>query len=82
MHIGEYNPDLQKLMAAYESRHAAFISAYNPYRELFDESENIQRHTDFSNAVKALGFDTVLGEGRDKEGQWPGEVSLLIFNIP
>jgi hypothetical protein len=81
IHIGEVSLDLKRLMLAKQSHAAAFISAHNPYSEILEESENIKRHNDLLNDLKTLGFDTVLGEGRDKQGQWLGEASLLIFNI-
>jgi hypothetical protein len=81
MHIGEYNPDLHELMTARQCQQAAFISAYNPYSEIIEDSENVKRHGDLLDAVNGLGLDTVLGEGRDVERQWLGEISLLIFDI-
>jgi hypothetical protein len=81
MHIGECNPDLHELMTARQCHQAAFISDYNPYSEIIEDSENVKRHGDLLDAVNGLGLDTVLGEGRDIERQWPKEISLLICNI-
>jgi N-formylglutamate amidohydrolase len=61
---------------------AAFITAFNPYSEILDESENLKRHTELSKELVDLGYEFILGIGRDKEGGWEGEKSVLVLNIP
>lgn len=71
--VFNYCEPLQQIMTEKQFTQAAFISAFNPYSEIFDASENLKRHNALSKELNDLGFDFLQGIGRDKEGQWPGE---------
>jgi hypothetical protein len=79
--VGNYSEALKAIMTKTPFKQAAFITAYNPYSEIFDESENLKRHATLSTELTQLGFSFLLGEGRDKERQWPSEISVLVLNI-
>jgi hypothetical protein len=81
MSVSTYNEALEDMMTERQFTQAAFISAYNPYSELLDELKNIKRHDTLSKELSGLGLGIIEGFGRDREGQWPGEKSVLVLNI-
>ena len=81
MLVAKYSEALHQTMTKKQFTQAAFISAYNPYSEILDEPENLTRHSALSEELGDLGLSFVEGLGRDKEGQWPSEKSVLVLNI-
>jgi hypothetical protein len=81
MLVDTYSPSLQRTMTEKQFTQAAFITAFNPYSEMLDVSENLKRHNALSKELNDLGFDFLQGIGRDKDGQWQGEKSVLVLNI-
>ena len=81
MLVAKYSQALKLTMTEKQFTQAAFISAYNPYSEMLEEPENLTRHSALSEELSDLGLSFIEGLGRDKEGQWPGEKSVLVLNI-
>jgi hypothetical protein len=81
MLVAKYSQALHQTMTKKQFTQAAFISAYNPYSEILEEPENLTRHSALSEELSDLGLSFIEGLGRDKEGQWPGEKSVLVLNI-
>lgn len=81
MLVAKYSETLHQTMTKKQITQAAFISAYNPYSEILDEPENHTRHSALSEELSDLGLGFIEGLGRDKEGQWPSEKSVLVLNI-
>ena len=81
MLVAQYSEALHQTMTELQLTQMAFISAYNPYSEILDEPVNLKRHSALSKELNDLGLSFMEGLGRDKEGQWPGEISFLVLNI-
>ena len=79
-HVGEPSAALDELLEAEGAETAAFITAANPRGELAGETANMVGIAALSNLGES--YDTFSGEGRDPEGKWPAERSLLVVGIP
>ncbi|MEP4891924.1 MAG: DUF3293 domain-containing protein [Aliiglaciecola sp.] len=79
--VDKYSHDLQALMYQYECKQAAFITAYNPHSQLVADSQNLKAQTQLINELHNLGYKVLSGQGRDPQGLWPAEDSVLVFNI-
>jgi putative PIN family toxin of toxin-antitoxin system len=79
LRIGERNAGLESLLRMKGAASAAFITAANP--------QGVQRSEAANQAAMAaleasLRWPFLSGEGRDPEGRWPDEPSLLVLGIP
>jgi len=77
--IGEPNPDLDELLEAEGAATAAYITAANPRGEAASRWKN-----EIANAalVQSLaGYRCFEGEGRDPQGRWKPERSVLVAGI-
>jgi len=81
LRIGEYSAQLASLLSAEDVPTAAFITAYNPKSELFADKWNRELGTFLEHDVLVGGYSYFQGEGRDPEGIWKPEKSLLITGI-
>ena len=81
LRIGEPSARLDKLLAAEGATTAAYITAANPRGEQKTEAENAAAVITLHELVVAAGYPRHPGEGRDPEGRWPPEPSLLIVGI-
>ena len=77
--IGEYSRELALLHKAAGVASSAFITACNALGEQCAEEQNTAAQASLLDSVKQLGLASVAGEGRDPQGQWPGEPSLLVL---
>lgn len=59
----------------------AFISACNPKSVPLTDAENAARMRELERLVVAAGHVFLYGNGKDRDGQWPEEPSLLIFGL-
>lgn len=78
LRIGERNAELESLLAPRAAASAAFITAANPRGEQRSRAEN-----DAAMAAlrSSLAWPYLDGEGRDPEGRWPAEPSVLVLGI-
>jgi hypothetical protein len=60
---------------------AAFITAWNPFSQQLSEQENKDRQQELKAKLKTRGLAFVDGIGQHPSNEWPGEPSLLIFNL-
>lgn len=81
LHIGQINPDLAKFMVNEGITTAAFLTAFNPYSEELSEGDNEAAQRRLIADLRALNVLAILGEGKDAQGHWPGEPSLLALGI-
>jgi putative PIN family toxin of toxin-antitoxin system len=79
LRIGERNPELQALLEAQAAATAAFVTAANPRGEPRSHAANEDAMAELQ---AMLAWPFYSGEGRDPEGRWPAEPSLLIVGIP
>jgi putative PIN family toxin of toxin-antitoxin system len=78
LRIGQRNPALESLLDAQGATTAAFITAANPRGEPRSHAANEQAMAELRGA---LSWPFLPGEGRDPEGRWPAEPSLLVVGI-
>ena len=81
MEIGVRCEPLRTLMATSYHRHAAFITAWNPFSQPLTAKENATRQVAFVRDVDALGLAYIEGIGQHPSNNWPGEHSLLVLGI-
>ena len=79
LRLGERNPELETLLEAQAATTAAFITAANPRGEPRSHAANQVATAELQ---AALAWPFYPGEGRDPEGRWPAEPSLLVIGIP
>jgi len=78
LRIGVHSPDLDRLLATRGASTAAFVTAANPRGEARDCAANDAAMA----ALRAsLALPWLPGEGRDPEGRWSAEPSLLVLGI-
>jgi putative PIN family toxin of toxin-antitoxin system len=79
LRLGERNAELETLLEAQAAVTAAFVTAANPRGEPRSHAAN---QAAMAELQAALAWPFYPGEGRDPEGRWPAEPSLLIVGIP
>lgn len=79
--IGEPNKVLDALMDEEGADTAAYLTAANPGGELQDKRANELAGAALHQALADAGYSCYLGEGRDPEGDWPPEPSVLAIGI-
>lgn len=79
--VGQVTPGLSKLMANENVTTAAFLTAFNPYSEEFNHIDNELAQQQLISDLSALKVSVIHGEGRDANGNWPAELSLLALGI-
>jgi uncharacterized protein DUF3293 len=81
LRIGERNPDLDELLQAEGADTAAFVTAANPRGGARSAWENEIANAALVESQTAAGFACYPGEGRDPEGSWTPERSVLVVGI-
>ena len=77
--IGEPSPRLDAMLEQIPS--AAFVTACNPGSEPRSDAQNRAAMEALEGLVRAAGCPHHPGEGRDPDGKWPAEPSLLVVGI-
>jgi putative PIN family toxin of toxin-antitoxin system len=78
LRIGVHNPELDRLLATHGATTAALVTAANPCGEARSWAQNEAAMA----ALRAsLALPWLPGEGRDPEGRWSAEPSLLVLGI-
>ena len=60
---------------------ACFLTACNPWGELLSAADNATRMSALRQSLNVQGLHYNNGSGEDPNGQWPGEDSVLIWNM-
>ena len=81
LRIGEPSARLDRLMDAAKAQTAAFISAANPGGQKRSGIKNEFATAALHELVDASGYPGYAGEGRDPDGRWPAEPSVLVIGI-
>ena len=79
--IGEPNPDLDELLEAEGAACAAFITAANPRGEATTPWKNEIANAALVKTQTQAGHRCFEGEGRDPQGRWTPEKSVLVVGI-
>jgi putative PIN family toxin of toxin-antitoxin system len=78
LRIGEANATLERLLEAHGARSAAFVTAANPRGA---QASAAQNDAAMASLAAALSWPALAGEGRDPQGRWRAEPSLLVLGI-
>jgi hypothetical protein len=81
LRIGEASAALDELLEAEGADSAAYVTAANPHGRLAGTSENLLATTALLEAQREAGYACFAGEGRDPQGEWPAEPSVLVVGI-
>jgi hypothetical protein len=78
LRIGKVSPELAEIHRSHRVDCSAFITAFNPFSQPFDEQENERRHELLLKEIKLRSLPIVQGLGSHPDNGWPPEVSLLV----
>lgn len=81
LRIGEPSATLDALMDEEGADTAAYLTAANPRGELQGKRDNELNGAALHQSLADAGYSCLLGEGRDPEGDWPPEPSVLAIGI-
>ena len=81
LQVGKANAALAKSMKGCEVTTAAFLTAFNPYSQVVDSVENEVRQKRMWADAQPMCPKIFPGIGRDKNDQWPHELSMLALGI-
>lgn len=77
--IGYRNRKLDAFLERMDHEEWAFITAYNPFSEVFSDREKEERHHQLRKEIK--DYPSFEGEGVGTDSYWKPERSLLILGI-
>lgn len=77
--VGEYSADLKTFSEV--TKGFLYITACNPLGTELEPQENDERMWYLSERLQKLGKNLIYGFGKDPAGEWPGEHSLLAFDV-
>ena len=81
LQVNKASSQLAELMKEWEVTTAAFLTAFNPYSQTLDAQENEARQKRMWADALPLCPKIFPGIGRDKDDQWPHELSMLTLGI-
>lgn len=81
LQVDVVQPQLVQAMGSLRARHACLITACNPWGQLLPCTENAARMQALRTALRTAGWTCSPALGRDPQGQWPGEDSLLVWHM-
>jgi hypothetical protein len=81
LRIGQESPELAALLARHRQRHAAYVTACNPYSCTLSSAENARRHAELGAELTRRGLLHIEGIGQHPTGVWPGEPSYLVLGL-
>jgi Protein of unknown function (DUF3293) len=81
LQVNHASSHLSNLMTDWEVSTAAFLTAFNPYSEVLDSQENEARQKRMWADAQPMCPKIFPGIGRDKNDQWPHELSMLALGI-
>ena len=81
LQVNKASSQLANLMVDWEVTTAAFLTAFNPYSKVLDPEENAARQKRMWADALPMCPKIFPGIGRDKDDQWPHELSMLALGI-
>ncbi|WP_416308522.1 DUF3293 domain-containing protein [Neptunicella sp. SCSIO 80796] len=79
--VGQFSQPLTKLYEMFDCDNATFITAFNPNSRPLTIAQNQQRQQLLIQDISNAACHFIHGAGRDPEGQWPAESSLLALGL-
>lgn len=74
----------QELVSAHKNHRidcSAFITACNPFSQVFDSEINAKRHAALGHELSQRNLECIGGIGQHPSNLWPGETSYLVFGM-
>jgi hypothetical protein len=81
LRVGEASAQLDALLEAEGADTAAYVTAANPQGRFAGPAENLLATTALLEAQREAGYACFTGEGRDPQGEWLPEPSVLVVGI-
>ncbi len=82
LRVGQTSSELSTLLRQHRVQGWMFISACNPGSQaVLCQHENLARHQNLLDALKAAQFIFFEGYGAGDDGQWPAEPSALVLDV-
>ena len=81
LRVGKFNPELLNLFDEFETKTAAFVTAWNPFSNPLPMAENQKHNQKLLFWIQEHGLTCFEGVGEGDDGRWPGEESYLIIGI-
>lgn len=81
LRVGQPSAGLDALLEADDADTAAYLTAANPNGVPQEETANALACAALHQALADAGYICYLGEGRDPQGEWPAEPSVLAVGI-
>jgi len=82
LQVEVHSPALAQAMHQRGALHACLLTACNPAGQLQSEAANAQRMQALRAALAQAGWRHSPAFGRDPQGLWPGEDSVLVWHMP
>lgn len=82
LHADQHSHELASTHTGHGATSSTLITACNPHGKLLDKQTNTARQQALAADLTQHGFDHLPAIGLDPTGQWPGEASFLVFNLP
>lgn len=79
--VNKPSSEFELLMSSHGATCAALITAYNPYSQVQSDGQNKMAQAQLTQNLCDLGVTYLPGDGRDVDGLWDPEPSLLALNI-
>jgi len=79
--IGVLSKPLPKIYKKFNQKHAAFLTAYNPFSQKVTLIQNENNNKALENILISKGYSYILGEGICAGNVWPGEKSFLVLGM-
>lgn len=79
--IGQFSDELIDLYKLYGFTTVAYITVYNPYSNETTGAQNELVQSELERELASRSLIFLPGEGKDTEGRWPAEKSVLILGI-
>lgn len=81
LRVGERNAGVDALLEENDARTGAYVTPANPRGELWSREENLAVLESFHHSLRDTKYTCYAGEGRDPNGEWVAEPSLLVVGI-
>jgi len=81
LRIDERNPQLLALQRGRQVEDSTFLSAWNPRSVVRTLEQNHEAHQRLLQCLSELELASWPGWGRDPDGIWPAEQSLLVMGL-
>lgn len=82
LRVGEACPKLLALHQQHRVDCSAYITACNPFSQVYEKEVNTERHAALGHELAQGGLTYLEGVGQHPSNQWPCEASYLIFGLP